>query len=109
MKLDAARHAVVVGPREAIKAHRVILRGVNWLGSGSLDDLPADGIPVFARIRSTQPPQAALLSSQNSETCIYLEDGEEGISPGQACVFYENSSPPARVLGGGWINKTEKC
>ncbi|MEJ2119058.1 MAG: hypothetical protein P8Y36_14725, partial [Alphaproteobacteria bacterium] len=36
VRLDAARQAVVVGPREAIKAHRVILHGVNWLGSGSL-------------------------------------------------------------------------
>lgn len=109
VRLDAARRAVVVGPREAIKAHRVILRGVNWLGSGSLDDIPADGLRVFARIRSTQPPQAALLLSQNSETSVYLEAGEEGVSPGQACVFYESSSAQARVLGGGWINKTEKC
>ncbi len=109
VRLDAARRAVVVGPREAIKAHRVILRGVNWLGSGSLADLPADGLHVFARIRSTQPPQVALLSSQNGETSIYLEAGEEGISPGQACVFYESNSVQARVLGGGWISKTEKC
>jgi tRNA-specific 2-thiouridylase len=108
VQLDAVRRAVVVGPREAIMAHRVFLRGVNWLGSGSLDDLPTDGLRVMARIRSTQPPQAALLSSQNGETCIYLEDGEEGISPGQACVFYESNSAQARVLGGGWINKTEK-
>ncbi len=108
VELDAARCAVVVGPREAIKAHRVILHGVNWLGSGSLADLPADGLRVFARIRSTQPPQAALLLSHNNETCVYLEAGEEGISPGQACVFYESDSAQARVLGGGWIRKSER-
>ena len=28
---------------------------------------------------------------------------EFGVSPGQACVFYEG----ARVLGGGWIAKAE--
>jgi tRNA-specific 2-thiouridylase len=108
VQLDAARRAVVVGPREAIKAHRVILRGVNWLGSGSFADLPAKGLRVWARIRSTQPPQPALLSSQNGETCVYLEAGEEGISPGQACVFYESDTAQARVLGGGWISNTER-
>ena len=30
---------------------------------------------------------------------------EEGVSPGQACVFYEAGS--TRVLGGGWITKRE--
>ncbi|MEO1706060.1 MAG: aminomethyltransferase beta-barrel domain-containing protein, partial [Pseudomonadota bacterium] len=28
---------------------------------------------------------------------------EEGISPGQACVFYAPDS--SRVLGGGWITR----
>ena len=26
-----------------------------------------------------------------------------GVSPGQACVFYESQAPQARVLGGGFI------
>ena len=26
---------------------------------------------------------------------------EEGIAPGQACVFYDNES--TRIYGGGWI------
>ena len=30
-------------------------------------------------------------------------DGEEGVAPGQACVFYEPAS--SRMLGGGWIVK----
>jgi tRNA-specific 2-thiouridylase len=108
VRLDAARQVVEVGPRDAIKAHRVFLHGVNWLGDGSFADLPAEGLHVWARIRSTQPPQPALLSSQNGETSIYLEAGEEGISPGQACVFYESNSFQARVLGGGWICNTER-
>jgi tRNA-specific 2-thiouridylase len=29
--------------------------------------------------------------------------GEEGVSPGQACVFYDAPSGQARVLGGGFI------
>ncbi len=29
--------------------------------------------------------------------------GEEGVSPGQACVFYDGPEGQARVLGGGFI------
>ena len=30
-------------------------------------------------------------------------DGEDGVSPGQACVFYNAGEGQARVLGGGFI------
>jgi len=30
---------------------------------------------------------------------VNLEISEDGISPGQACVFYKND----QLLGGGWI------
>jgi tRNA-specific 2-thiouridylase len=32
-----------------------------------------------------------------------LIDGEHGVSPGQACVFYDAPEGQARVLGGGFI------
>jgi tRNA-specific 2-thiouridylase len=34
---------------------------------------------------------------------VQLADGEEGVSPGQACVFYAASGGGERLLGGGWI------
>jgi tRNA-specific 2-thiouridylase len=34
---------------------------------------------------------------------VDLLDGEDGVSPGQACVFYEAAEGQARVLGGGFI------
>ena len=30
---------------------------------------------------------------------------EEGISPGQACVFYSKDQVGYKVLGGGWIKE----
>jgi len=33
-----------------------------------------------------------------------LEIPEDGISPGQACVFYSKDSLGFKVLGGGWIS-----
>ena len=34
---------------------------------------------------------------------VNLEKFEDGISPGQACVFYNEDKFGLKVLGGGWI------
>ena len=38
---------------------------------------------------------------------VKLNENETGISPGQACVFYSKNKLGDKVLGGGWIVKTE--
>ena len=98
--LDAARERVIVGPRTALAKTRLRLRDVNWIGDGELAELPQDGLLIAARVRSTRPPAAALLLP--SGEVDFLEP-ENGVSPGQACVFYESLDPRARVLGGGFI------
>ena len=73
---------------------------VNWLGSGSFSAVAER--QVLVRIRSTRPPRPAILRATGDTTAeVELLNPEEGVSPGQACVFYEADSP--RVLGGGWI------
>src|SRR4051812_49157809 len=42
---------VVVGPREALKMHRIVLRGVNWIGDGDIDLAIGDGLEMFVRVR----------------------------------------------------------
>ena len=37
-----------------------------------------------------------------------LDGGESGIAPGQACVFYADDTPDTRVLGGGFISRTQR-
>jgi tRNA-specific 2-thiouridylase len=102
--LDAAARRVVVGPREALTMRRIALRDVNWIGDGPLQRaLDGGRLEVFVKVRSTRPPQAAFLSV-TAETCeIELASGEDGVSPGQACVFYDSADGQARVLGGGFI------
>ena len=34
---------------------------------------------------------------------IQLDEPEIAVSPGQACVFYNNDNNGTRLLGGGWI------
>jgi tRNA-specific 2-thiouridylase len=108
VKLDPARRAVIVGPREALKTHIVCLRDVNWLGDGALADLPAVGLDIWARVRSSQKPQPATLFAEEGDIRVRLHQGEDGIARGQACVFYETGDRLSRVLGGGWIRETAR-
>jgi tRNA-uridine 2-sulfurtransferase len=108
VRLDSATARVIVGPREALLTHVLALRDVNWLGEGELADLPEGGIEVWARVRSSQPPQPATLFTVTGETFVRLHQGENGVAAGQACVFYNSADPRARVLGGGWIRRATR-
>jgi tRNA-specific 2-thiouridylase len=94
----------VVGPRDPLRPRRIILRDVNWIGDGDLSHALADDkLDVFVKVRSTRPPQAAWLRPHGTDYEVELIDSEHGVSPGQACVFYQSGASQARVLGGGFI------
>ena len=101
VRLDAEAAQVIVGPREALAVEQIALKEVNWLG----DEAIADGAPVRVKVRSTRPPVPAALSVQGDTVGVLLAEGEEGVAPGQACVFYSPDDED-RVLGGGWIAST---
>jgi tRNA-specific 2-thiouridylase len=104
VRLDAATQRVVVGPREALATRRMSLRDVNWIGDGGIETALANGgLDVFVKVRSTRPPQPAWLHQAAGGIEVDLVDGEEGVAPGQACVFYDAAEGQARVLGGGFI------
>lgn len=103
VRLDAAAARVIVGPREALQVHRIALTEVNWLGDGDLAD--ADGVSIGVKVRSTRPPAPAALEVSDDGVFVLLAQGEEGVAPGQACVFYDAPGHD-RVLGGGWISAT---
>ncbi|MEM7074202.1 MAG: tRNA 2-thiouridine(34) synthase MnmA [Pseudomonadota bacterium] len=100
VKLDVGSRRVIVGPKEMLATRTVPLREVNWLG-----DTPFDARPdwhVSVKVRSTRPPREAVIRPSGPDTAtVELLSAEEGVSPGQACVFYETGA--SRVLGGGWI------
>jgi tRNA-specific 2-thiouridylase len=106
--LDAERARVVVGPREALETRKVYLRAMNWLGDEDLDAIGPDGIELFAKVRSTRPPRPAVLRRRGGATWVELAEGESGIAPGQACVLYGDDGNDARVLGGGFIERSER-
>lgn len=104
VRLDAEQRRVVVGPRDALRTRSMVLRDVNWIGDTTIDEALADDRrEVFVKVRSSRPPQAAWLRHGANGYEVELADGEHGVSPGQACVFYDAGEGQARVLGGGFI------
>jgi tRNA-specific 2-thiouridylase len=108
VELDSKNARVIVGSREDLATHKVILRDVNWLGDGAIEDIPETGLDIFVKVRSTRPPIAAILKLEDGSPTITLSEGEHGVANGQACVFYQDESEQTRVLGGGWITKSER-
>lgn len=102
VKLDPEKRQVVVGPKEALSTRTVPLREINWLADMDLQS--RDQWEIEVRIRSTRPSAPAILRPLGPDTAtVELLTPEAGVSPGQACVFYDPDS--TRVLGGGWIHK----
>jgi tRNA-uridine 2-sulfurtransferase len=107
VRIDADRKQIIVGPRAALATRRVALREINWIGDRPLDRIPAEGIDVAVRVRSTRAPRAGLLRREADQVFVELLVAEEGVAPGQACVLYESEGPGSRVLGGGTIERAQ--
>lgn len=105
VRLDADMRRVIVGPRDALARVTVQVAEVNWLGDDPFQAAPADGWEVEVRVRSTRPPRPArVLPLGPARARVELFSPEEGVAPGQACVFYAPGGA-SRVLGGGWISR----
>lgn len=104
--INAANARVTVGPRTALATRDLALHDVNWIGPGTLDDFAAEGGEMHVRVRSTRAPvPAVLFVAADGQAHVRLAEAEEGVSPGQACVFYASEAAEARVLGGGVIGR----
>ena len=101
IKIDNNNNTIVVGPKEALKINKIILRELNILGSKN--ELEKE---IKIKVRSTGKLLRAKVKINSNKAEVNILDGESGISPGQACVFYLNNEAGDKVLGGGWIDKT---
>ncbi|MBN8630424.1 MAG: tRNA 2-thiouridine(34) synthase MnmA [Rhodobacterales bacterium] len=102
VKLDPATRRVIVGPKEALSTRIIPVREVNWLGDTPFDSRPEWHLKV--KVRSTRPPREAILRPTGPTTAeVELLSPEDGVSAGQACVFYAPEG--SRIFGGGWIWK----
>ncbi len=102
VRLDVDTKQVIVGPKELLSTRIIPVREINWLGDEPFESREAWNVAV--KVRSTRPPREAIIRPLSATTAeVELLSPEEGVSPGQACVFYDNES--SRIFGGGWIWK----
>ena len=94
-------NTIVVGPKNSLKINKIILRELNILGNSK--DFKNE---LLIKVRSTGKLLKANVKIDTSSAEVNIIDGESGISPGQACVFYLKDDTGDKVLGGGWIDKT---
>ncbi|MEP0069320.1 tRNA 2-thiouridine(34) synthase MnmA [Pyruvatibacter sp.] len=102
VRLNPEQRQVIVGPRSALGVSDITLTDVNWIGDQPLSDAPVD---VNVKVRSTGRLLSARIVARDDGALVTLLSPEEGVSPGQACVFYDPADG-SRVLGGGWIRRT---
>jgi len=98
LAVDAARNAVVVGPRAALEAPGLVTARVDWLA----DVPPADGARAVVKIRYNHAGAAATLHPRTDGSCeARFERPQCAVAPGQLAVFYDGD----RVLGGAAIER----
>ncbi len=102
ININAKTNEVIVGNREALAIKKIYLKNLNLLS-----DVEEYNDNLFIKVRSTGRLVKAKANLNNTSAEVNLDELETGISPGQACVFYSKNQFGDKVLGGGWIVKTE--
>ena len=101
LKINSDKNEIIVGPKENLGKKNIILKNLNLL----VDKKEFEN-NVLVKVRSTGKLLDAKIdfSDQNGAN-VKLKVSEDGISPGQACVFYNKDELGYKVLGGGWIKE----
>ena len=101
IKINANKNEIIVGPREELGKKTIQLNNLNIL----VDNKEFDN-EIFVKVRSTGKLLKGKVNLKQEKTAqVNLENYEDGISPGQACVFYNKDKFGFKVLGGGWIKR----
>jgi tRNA-specific 2-thiouridylase len=101
VNIDADNNRIIVGPKESLVIQNLQLRELNLLGSEK--DFNQT---ISIKVRSTGRLLKAKIKIRDKAADVEIIDGEAGISPGQACVFYSTDDYGDKLLGGGWIYKS---
>jgi len=99
IRINSEKNEIIVGPKEYLGKKNIVLKNINLLA-----DKEEFKSSVFVKVRSTgKLLEANVRLSDLNGADVNLKNSEDGISPGQACVFYNQDSIGFKVLGGGWI------
>jgi len=101
LKINSEKNEIVVGPKENLGKKNIILKNINLLS-----DKNEFNKNIYVKVRSTGKLLDAKVNfSDQNNAKVDLVETEDGISPGQACVFYNKDTLGYKVMGGGWIKE----
>ena len=99
LMINSDKNEIIVGPKDKLGKKEIEIKNLNLLVKK--EEFENN---IFVKVRSTGKLLRAKVNlNLNNKGIVILENAEEGISPGQACVFYSKDSYGDKVLGGGWI------
>jgi tRNA-uridine 2-sulfurtransferase len=96
--LDPATNRVTVGSDADLSCAEFVVERCNWIAF----EQPPDGFEALTKIRYNHPGTAASIAPlPGGKVRVRLHEPQRAVTPGQACVFYQEDL----VLGGGWIGR----
>ena len=99
LQINSDKNEIIVGAKDKLGKKIIFLKDLNLL----VDQQEFDK-DIFVKVRSTGKLLDAKVKIKNLNNAeVSLKIPEDGISPGQACVFYNKDNNGYKVLGGGWI------
>ena len=99
-EIDPKSNRVVIAEKEEVISKEIFVKNINYLTE-------IDDFDIKVRVRSSGNFLNAKIQKNNDrKAVIILDQPENAVSPGQACVFYAEDNNGIRLLGGGWIDST---
>ncbi len=101
IKIVADKNEIIVGGKQHLIKTKIDLKNLNIITKDK-KDFEED---LYVKVRSTGRLIKAKIEINNTLAKVDLLEEEQGIAPGQACVFYLKNNQGYKVLGGGWIKE----
>ena len=99
IEIIAKNNEIIVGSKVHLIKTKINLKNLNII-TNDKDDFKKE---LFVKVRSTGKLIKAKIHIKDDSANVDLLEEEQGIAPGQACVFYSKNDYGYKVLGGGWI------
>jgi len=94
-KIVPENNTVVIGPKEELQEHNMIVKGLNLIKYQSIES----ELEVLTKIRYHDPGTMSTITQKGDNIQVKFPKPVNAIAPGQSAVFYEGDD----IIGGGII------